>query len=100
MPQIQSLNDSDLPEPRLDITRLRKRRGGTAHDISHSLNHVAGIMVTAISLLRIGTRSEAETSLLNLLEHAAREAEEIASRVVGLAEPIVLLPDQKGSVSA
>lgn len=56
----------------------------SAADIAHALSTVTGIIVSTVSVLRGGARSEADRSLFDLLEGAARQAEELGSRVAGL----------------
>jgi hypothetical protein len=62
----------------------RHRRNDGPREIAHSLNNVTSIISATVHLLARGDRSDADRSLLRLLEHAAREAEELASRVAGL----------------
>src|SRR5688572_17953154 len=57
----------------------------TAREIAHSLNNVTAVIISTVELLGKARSSGLDRSLLNLLEHAAREVEELSSRVAGLA---------------
>jgi hypothetical protein len=88
-----------LPQLQTDLTMdgsttapARPARNSAAREIAHALNSVTAIIVSTVSLLRNASRSEADKSLLNLLEHAARRAEELGSRVAGLGPPITVSP--------
>jgi hypothetical protein len=56
----------------------------TAHEVAHALNHVTAVIISTVELLGRATSSSLDRSLLSLLEHAAREVEELSSRVVGI----------------
>ena len=57
----------------------------TGREIAHALNNVTAVIISTVELLGKASSSALDNSLLKLLEHAAREVEELSSRVVGLA---------------
>lgn len=75
----------------------------TAREIAHALNNVTAVIISTVELLGKASSSSLDDSLLKLLEHAAREVEELSSRVVGLgaavtppaesASPVAPLPE-------
>jgi hypothetical protein len=63
-------------------SRRTHRHGRTCPaEIAHALNNVLATIVLAVGVLRRGSHSPADQAVLDLLEHAAREAEELGSSV-------------------
>ena len=62
----------------------RAKKARRALDVAHALHNVTATMSSAVGLLRASLRSPFDQSLLDLLEHAVREAEDLSSTVAAL----------------
>jgi signal transduction histidine kinase len=63
----------------------QKHRRTSAADTAHALNNVLATIVLGVEVLRRGSHSPAEQSLFTVLEHAARDAEELGAQMIDLS---------------
>jgi|SRR5215207_3709060 len=67
------------------LRRPQKHPRTSAADTAHALNNVLATIVLGVGVLRRGSQSPAEHSLFNVVEHAARDAEELGALMVGVS---------------
>jgi hypothetical protein len=67
-------------------SRRPQKHGRTSPaETAHALNNVLATIVLGVGVLRRGSRSPAEQSLFTVLEHAARDAEELGAQMIDLS---------------